>query len=148
MRPSVAAAVLVIALLIEAGEGFFIWPVVDLRMINRLDSKAILRVHCYKDGHHDPGRDLGEHCLHEEEYYEVHFRPNFWGTTHYPCSFTWNGITRWFYVYYHPRDRMACVPQCWWYIKERGPCMMHPKVTHERDTGLKEYNQPVSLVTS
>ncbi|KAI4338157.1 hypothetical protein L6164_016501 [Bauhinia variegata] len=66
--------------------------------------------------------DLGEHLLHTNQTFEFNFRPYFWGTTLFYCSFQWKGgALIWFDIYKEMRELKSCT-LCKWIIRENGPC--------------------------
>ncbi|KAF3452877.1 hypothetical protein FNV43_RR03310 [Rhamnella rubrinervis] len=59
---------------------------VHVRIINDLGPGTDLKVHCKSKDN-----DLGFHLLHYQGEYGFHFRPNFFRTTLFFCSFQWEG---------------------------------------------------------
>ncbi|KAK3221095.1 hypothetical protein Dsin_015065 [Dipteronia sinensis] len=67
----------------KAGGGL-LDPKVHLSIENNMGSGVDLTLHCKsKDD------DLGEHKLPNSGKYMFQFRPNYWGTTLFFCSFAW-----------------------------------------------------------
>ncbi|CAI0418538.1 unnamed protein product [Linum tenue] len=88
-------------------------------VINMLTAKSDLTIHCKsKDD------DLGEHVLPYQQSFAWNFRPNFWQTTLFFCSFAWQGSgdSHSFDIYVQRRDQSRCV-DCRWAITENGPCL-------------------------
>ncbi|KAL5794036.1 hypothetical protein ACOSP7_002630 [Xanthoceras sorbifolium] len=91
-------------------------------IINNLIGAGIdLKLHCQsKDD------DLGEHVIPYQGNYTINFRPNFWGTTLYTCSFQWQNEFRRFDIYQYARDYPFC-HTCPWFIRAQGLCMLDKK---------------------
>lgn len=98
------------------------------------DAFLLHKVHVNITNEIGPGIDLKLHCkskkddLHQqvlvyEDYFDFRFRPNFWGTTQYFCSFAWKDVLRRFDIFIFTRDFKKCPGyNCEWIIKEGGPC--------------------------
>ncbi|XP_042958192.1 S-protein homolog 3-like [Carya illinoinensis] len=97
---------------------------VHLRISNELDVGIDLQLHCKSRDN-----DLGEHLLHyNNSYYEFSFRPRYFGSTLFYCSFRWNtdGCSKlyWFDIYDYNRDGNRC-SECYWKALLNGPCMLN-----------------------
>ena len=85
---------------------------------NGLDGGLDLTLHCKSKND-----DLGVQLLHPQQEFKFTFRPNFWGTTQFFCSFAWNGGIHWFDIYIDNRDYDRC-KDCYWLVNLNGPCLM------------------------
>ncbi|GLT47538.1 hypothetical protein SLA2020_212280 [Shorea laevis] len=68
--------------------------------------------------------DLGERKLANGAFWGFSFRPNFWGTTQYYCSFAWPGQFQWFDIFITKRDYRDYGNNFdfLWSIVPTGPC--------------------------
>lgn len=111
------------AFLICFGDGFFLDPKVDLRIINDMGNGLVLNVHCKsKDD------DLGIHNIAPNQYYEFRFRPSYWFVTLFYCEFWWGSESHWFDIYVQKRDHDRCDKECWWKVSTVGPCLLDKRV--------------------
>ncbi|CAB4261984.1 unnamed protein product [Prunus armeniaca] len=95
-------------------EGKF-WGITHVKIINGLEPAADVSVHCKsKDD------DLGARQLQNNASFQFQFRPNFWGSTQFYCSFVWPKQIQWFDIFKHNRDDCKF---CTWIVKTGGPCM-------------------------
>lgn len=99
---------------------------VDLRIYNGLENQKTLQIHCKsKDD------DLGVHQLMPGEFYHFHFLPRaffpFFGSTLFFCGFVFDNTLHWYNIYDQLRDRKRCpdTGNCFWLIKETGPCLLN-----------------------
>ncbi|KAL4374543.1 hypothetical protein HN51_008362 [Arachis hypogaea] len=109
---------ILIAFKCNVGEcGFLLPEKVVLEIINKLNSKTNLNVHC-KDKRHD----LNLQTIQPNQSWSFKFLPNpVWDSTLYFCSFTWSQTLHRFDVYAESRDQKECT-KCSWEISESGPC--------------------------
>ncbi|CAO2817759.1 unnamed protein product [Amaranthus hypochondriacus] len=87
-----------------------------VRVIDALSNGKDVEVHCKSKTH-----DIGVKYLKSGEYFEFEFKPFF--NTLYFCSFWYDNQIHWFDIYEYYRDFAYCGGQCWWKIKETGPCI-------------------------
>ncbi|KAL3752828.1 hypothetical protein ACJRO7_000257 [Eucalyptus globulus] len=90
---------------------------VYVQMTNRVPGQVNLTIHC-KSG----DEDLGSHVLAPEGHWGFQFRPNFWKTTLYFCSFQWPGNFHYFDIYKKAKSRPGC-HDCFWNVGPDGPCL-------------------------
>ncbi|CAK9329254.1 unnamed protein product [Citrullus colocynthis] len=97
-------------------------PPITVNITNALKGQNNqLTVHC-KSG----DDDLGVHQLPHLISYAFTFRPNFWGSTLFYCTFQWPGWTHYFDIYKDSRDRTRCNETlCLWIVGEEGICMFN-----------------------
>ncbi|KAK9683156.1 hypothetical protein RND81_10G120100 [Saponaria officinalis] len=97
-----------------------------VRVINDLSNGKSLQVHCAsKDD------DLGIHKLAQNgEYYEFKFGPSLLRNTLFHCDLIWDNKTHSFVIYDQNRDAAQCWDQCYWKIKESGPCRLNSKTNN------------------
>ncbi|KAL0551305.1 hypothetical protein IC582_010391 [Cucumis melo] len=70
--------------------------------------------------------DLGFHQLPHLASYAFSFRPNFWGTTLFYCTYEWLGFFHYFDTYKDVRDRIKCNRTlCLWIVFEEAICMFN-----------------------
>ena len=113
MSPFVTLASLLLLLLITVCEA------VDLKITNNLENGSVLTIHCKSKND-----DLGIHALRIGGTFEFHFEPRFlFPTTQFYCSMDWIGASHYFDVYIYKRDLQQCVSNCWWSVKQAGPCL-------------------------
>ncbi|EXB68036.1 hypothetical protein L484_009643 [Morus notabilis] len=92
-----------------------------VKMTNNLGD-VDLTVHCKSKND-----DLGDHLLHLNESYEFSFRTNFWGTTHFYCSFKWAPDQfQWFDIFDMEKPRADSCTECFWVVHINGLCRMDP----------------------
>lgn len=90
---------------------------VRVEIMNSLPDNMELTVHCKsKDD------DLGFHKLLPFQTFEFRFKPNFWRTTLFFCSFQWTGAFHYYDVYIHGRESRIC-DHCIWHVTPGGPCL-------------------------
>ena len=107
-------------------------PEIIVKITNALKVKNELIVHCKSSND-----DLGVHKLTPWISYDFSFRPNFWGTTLFYCSFEWPGSFHYFNIYIDKRDRKNCDNiLCSWYVSEQDVCMFNYK-TNDNDICYK-----------
>ncbi|KAG2671053.1 hypothetical protein I3760_14G114700 [Carya illinoinensis] len=97
---------------------------VHVRISNELDLGIDLQLHCKSRDD-----DLGEHLLHyNDSYYEFSFRPTYFGSTLFYCSFSWNtdGCAKkyWFDIYDYHREETSCT-ECYWKARLIDICMLN-----------------------
>ena len=98
-------------------------PRISVNITNVLKSHDQLTVHC-KSG----DDDLGIHQMPFLGGYAFSFRPNFWGSTLFYCTFQWSGFSHYFDIYKDHRDREQCNNTlCLWIVGEQGICMFNYK---------------------
>ena len=98
-------------------------PPITVNITNVLRSHDQLTIHC-KSG----DDDLGVHHLPPLSGYAFSFRPNFWGSTQFYCTFQWSGWSHYFDIYKDDRDRTKCNDTlCLWLVVEHGICMFNYK---------------------
>nr|AFK43132.1 unknown [Lotus japonicus] len=108
-------SVLLLCLLLPVVNSAF-WDKVHVRVTNYLEGELDLTLHCKsKDD------DLGVKVLHQDQFYEFSFRPNFWGTTLFHCSFQWQHVTKRFDIFKDHRDYDGYF--FYWTIQQDGPCV-------------------------
>ncbi|CAB4321818.1 unnamed protein product [Prunus armeniaca] len=67
--------------------------------------------------------DLGFHVVPIKGNYGFKFKPNFWDTTQFFCSFKWGTEFHYFDIYIYERDSRLCADnECMWSIRPNGPC--------------------------
>lgn len=94
--------------------------IVNVTINNELDADLELTLHCKsKDD------DLGIQKLPFNGSFGFHFRPNFWFTTLYFCSFQWKDAFHRFDIYIADRDYNKCKTNCMWNVIVKGPCMFN-----------------------
>ncbi|KAL2330048.1 hypothetical protein Fmac_017629 [Flemingia macrophylla] len=88
-----------------------------VKITNTLEGGLDLTVHCKsKDD------DIGVQYLHPNASFGFSFKPNFFGTTQFYCSFQWKNAFHWFDIYIENRDDKRC-HECYWDVKKDGPCL-------------------------
>lgn len=116
--------VLVTTLMTECeGEGYSLLPKTHVRIINTLEDRTNLTLHCKsKDD------DLGVHVIGLFDFFEFSFRPNVFGRTLYFCDMWWDqAAPHRIDIYVEQRDINLC-KVCFWSVKaDYGPCMRDPK---------------------
>ncbi|KAF8019270.1 hypothetical protein BT93_G0060 [Corymbia citriodora subsp. variegata] len=112
---SLAKLMFICSLLLTSWAGG-VWCRTHVVIQNGLPDKASIEAHC-KSGNDD----LGYHQITSD--WEFSFRPNFWGTTLYFCSFQWPNSRHiyQFDIYVQKRDAKIC-EVCVWRITPNGPC--------------------------
>ncbi|ONI27011.1 hypothetical protein PRUPE_1G062900 [Prunus persica] len=95
-------------------EAYSFFVSTDVKIINALGPQTDLNVHC-----RSKNDDIGLHNLHHEDNFQFHFRPNYWRSTKFYCSFKWSDQFHWFDIFIHNRDDCK---HCTWMIKSGGPC--------------------------
>ncbi|CAL2225583.1 unnamed protein product [Prunus armeniaca] len=105
------------------------------------DLGAEMTIHCKSKQD-----DLGSNLIPIKGKYEFSFRPNFWGTTQFYCSFQWGTEFHYFDIYMGDRDHENCDSyKCMWSIIPKGPCMWNYLTGHYdnckdwNDSSLKSY---------
>ncbi|CAI0383168.1 unnamed protein product [Linum tenue] len=69
--------------------------------------------------------DLGVHVLGPNDWFQWHFRPNYFGYTLFYCAMDWGeGGLHWFDIYIQYRDYKRC-KLCHWLIRKSGPCLSY-----------------------
>ncbi|KAE8076208.1 hypothetical protein FH972_014872 [Carpinus fangiana] len=117
---------LFLVLHISVSDAGFLQHKALVRIINNVGVAEDLVIRCQsKDD------DLGVHTISYKEVYSFQFRPNFWGTTEFYCSFEWPSQSHSFSIYVASRDQRNC-DTCVWSITEQRPCMFNYK-THQYD---------------
>ena len=113
---------------------WFIPKKVDIRITNDLgDDSTLLNLHCKsKDD------DLGIQTLEPHFFFEFGFKPNFWSTTLFFCTFWWGNESHSFDIYEQNRDIERCSDMCWWRVGKAGPCLLNNKV--KRYTYCENWN--------
>lgn len=77
-----------------------------------------LTMYC-KDKHHN----FGTQTLKSGETYSFKFIPAYiFRRSLYFCHFSWNSESHYFDIYVQTRDQHGCDKDCYWHIKESGPC--------------------------
>ncbi|CAI0383162.1 unnamed protein product [Linum tenue] len=85
---------------------------------NELEGGRELKIHC-KSGNDD----LGFHVLRQHDWFQWHFRPNYFDNTLFFCAMDWGeGGIHWFDIYVQHRDYDRC-KHCHWFVKKGGPCL-------------------------
>jgi hypothetical protein len=74
--------------------------------------------------------DIGKHTLVPHAYFVFNFKPNFWGTTLFSCSFDWTNNHYTFDIYKFSRDQKKG-PNYLWQIRTTGACVLY--------NGAKDY---------
>lgn len=95
-------------------EGATFWVPTDVKIINGLGPRTDLNIRC-----RSKNDNLGLHSLLPGGSFEFRFRPNYWRTTRFYCSFRWSGQFRRFDIFVHKRDDCR---HCTWMIRTLGPC--------------------------
>ncbi|KAK3420717.1 hypothetical protein EUGRSUZ_H03232 [Eucalyptus grandis] len=109
------AFVMILASL-QASSGDFLEKV-EVQIINKLPGAPLLTVHC-KSG----DDDLGVHQIPADSFWQFSFKPSFFESTLFFCSFQWPGAFYHFDVYDQKRDENRC-HLCHWTILPTGPCL-------------------------
>lgn len=100
-------------------------PITYVHITNDLRPDLALTFHCKSKNN-----DLGIQVLHFNGNFQFHFRPDFWGTTQYYCSFEWKYTLHYFDIYITQRDHPKC-NNCSWKIRPNGPCMPNSKFKYD-----------------
>ncbi|CAN8272510.1 unnamed protein product [Cochlearia groenlandica] len=96
--------------------GFTLVPKTVVTITNDIGPGVPLTIHCKsKDD------DLGEHVLQSGQIFVIKFRPNWFRTTIFKCSFNWNDQLKWFEIWSSSKDQGLC-QKCYYSIKASGPC--------------------------
>ncbi|KAL5810836.1 hypothetical protein ACOSQ4_027404 [Xanthoceras sorbifolium] len=111
--------ILLSLLLTVCEAGLFQNPIVHASVANDIGAGVDLSIHCKS-----ADDDLGQHILPYSGNFTFHFRPNFFGTTLFFCSFAWPNTIHRFDVYKSERDKDLCKHQCNWSIRLNGPCLV------------------------
>ena len=94
---------------------------IHLKITNALKSREQITIHC-KSG----DDDLGVHNLTAWTDFDFKFRPNFWETTLFYCSFQLPDAFHYFDIYVDKRDRKKCnLTECLWLVMEQYMCMFN-----------------------
>ncbi|XP_050211853.1 S-protein homolog 5-like [Mercurialis annua] len=115
-----AISFLLLSFWVKAAHGLvqrFLRHKTNVYVDNSLDYGLDLTLHCKSKDN-----DLGIKLLHFDETFKFTFRPTFWGTTEFFCSFQWKDRFEWFSIYVDNRDYPICY-DCYWIVKTDGPCM-------------------------
>ncbi|KAF7806798.1 S-protein-like protein 5-like [Senna tora] len=111
-------------LMLKEGEAIEIFPKVEVKITNQLNSKEGLTLHC--KAKHD---DLREYTIKYGDHFIFGFEPNpFLLVSLYFCSFRWPSDENLHYINIYDERRDMCL-ECDWIVKEGGPC------TYDSDTG-------------
>ncbi|KAL2335877.1 hypothetical protein Fmac_010323 [Flemingia macrophylla] len=102
-----------------------------VRVTNTLEGGLDLTVHCKSKDN-----DIGIQHLRPNGFFEFSFRPNYFGTTLFYCSFQWQNVIHWFDIYVDKRDWTRCT-DCYWSIKTTGPCL----AANDRGTDCFKWNK-------
>ncbi|GKV35302.1 hypothetical protein SLEP1_g43599 [Rubroshorea leprosula] len=118
VSPLKQSVLLMFFLLMATSEaGFFKKRRVHVVISNDIAPGIDLKIHCKsKDD------DLGEQILPNKGTWGFTFRPNFWGTTQFFCSFVWQSNLRYFDAFISERDYNEDHPDVAWTIIPMGPC--------------------------
>ncbi|KAL9677236.1 hypothetical protein QQ045_005464 [Rhodiola kirilowii] len=100
-------------------------PRIYIRITNGLGNGKHLTLRCKS-----ADDDLGYHSLIFGQSYGFDFRPNLLSTTLFYCSFSWDGVTKYFTVYDAGRDHGYglsdyCTKHCNWNIEQNQACLMN-----------------------
>ncbi|KAK8643590.1 hypothetical protein V6N13_012878 [Hibiscus sabdariffa] len=106
-----------------ASEASFLLHKADVLVYNDLGVGMQLMVHCKSRND-----DLRVRILGYRNHFEFKFRPQFWGSTLFHCTFKWNGVSHRFDIYEQNRDIRLC-NRCLWNITLKGPCMLNSKTS-------------------
>ncbi|KAJ0092209.1 hypothetical protein Patl1_25850 [Pistacia atlantica] len=98
---------------------------VEVHVRNDLVPSVKVIAHCKSKN-----SDLGERILSYHDSYNFRFRPNFWGTTRFYCSFAWENELHWFDIYKFNRDQ-STGKSCQWKITRKGPCMFNREMNYK-----------------
>ena len=101
-----------------SGASLFKRKHVTVFITNSVYPKVEMGVHCKsKDD------DLGLQHIQPGQTYDFGFRPNFWGTTQFFCSFYWpQSDQHWFDIYKFGDKNTSDCQMCSWSIFSGGPC--------------------------
>lgn len=95
-----------------------------VRVINTLSNGKSLQVHCKSKND-----DLGVQQLKATgSFFEFKFRRTIF--TLFFCGFVFDNKLFWFDIYVYYRDSFRCTQNCWWQIKETGPCLLNHTTGH------------------
>ncbi|KAK9740660.1 hypothetical protein RND81_03G051800 [Saponaria officinalis] len=92
----------------------------NISTTNFLNNKPTLYIHC-KDKH----KDLGTYVVEWGETYKFEIYKSFWGRTWYYCGVKFDNILHRFDIFFQRRDDVFCDPDCYWIIKDDGPCSIY-----------------------
>ncbi|OAY55436.1 hypothetical protein MANES_03G154200v8 [Manihot esculenta] len=102
---------------VSGATGFILQKKRTINITNELGTNNELRLHCKSKND-----DLGEQLLPYKGFWYFKFRPNFWGTTDFYCSMSWEQVSHSFDIYVDSRDDLKCFV-CQWIIQATGPCL-------------------------
>lgn len=116
MYPSIKLFIVFVIILVFLQASSEAFGKTTVAIVNSLPGAPLLTVHCQsKDD------DLGFHQIHGGFMWEFSFKPSFFDTTLFFCSFRWPGASHHFDIYVEERDVERC-GFCIWNVKPDGPC--------------------------
>ncbi|KAL3729227.1 hypothetical protein ACJRO7_026345 [Eucalyptus globulus] len=116
MRNSLAKCLFICSLLVT-GCAADIFGKTYVEINSNLSAATTLTVHCKSKND-----DLGDHTITSTRSWGFKFRPNFFKTTLFFCSFAWPNEFHRFDIYDENRDECT---ECIWTVFPNGPCKLN-----------------------